>query len=90
MTSVEEALVDRINHLTVGLEGCLQEVNLLHQMLNIIASPPVVPIVTQGGWNVMPEIIILAGWKPPSGSSSRHIKRGSGSRCTSPTRHCGE
>ncbi|KAF5817997.1 hypothetical protein HanXRQr2_Chr02g0059641 [Helianthus annuus] len=67
MTSVEEALIDRINHLSVGLEGFLQEVNLLHQRLNILASPPMVPIVAQRGWNVMPEVIIPAGWNvmPP-------------------------
>ncbi|MFS8002381.1 hypothetical protein Hanom_Chr13g01201431 [Helianthus anomalus] len=62
MTSVEEALIDHINHLSVGLEGCLQEVNHLHQRLNILASPPMVPIVTQGGCNVMPEIVIPARW----------------------------
>ncbi|MFS7904585.1 hypothetical protein Hanom_Chr01g00037841 [Helianthus anomalus] len=67
MTSVEEALIDRINHFSVGLESFLQEVNLLHQRLNILTSPPMVPIVTQGGWNVMPEIIIPARWNviPP-------------------------
>ncbi|MFS8010404.1 hypothetical protein Hanom_Chr14g01296641 [Helianthus anomalus] len=70
MTSVEEALIDRINHLTVALESCLQEVNLLHQRLNILATPPMVQIVMQGDWNVMPEIIIPTGWdvlppKPP-------------------------
>ncbi|MFS7952227.1 hypothetical protein Hanom_Chr07g00604481 [Helianthus anomalus] len=62
MTGVEEALVDRINHLTVGLEGCLREVNLLHQRLNILASPPLVPIITQREWNVVPEDIITAEW----------------------------
>ena len=62
MTGVEEALVDRINHLTVGLEGCLREVNLLHQRLNLLASPPLVPIITQRAWNVVPEVIIPAEW----------------------------
>ncbi|MFS7906216.1 hypothetical protein Hanom_Chr01g00056691 [Helianthus anomalus] len=62
MTVVEEALVDRINHLTVGLEGCLREVNLLHQMLNILTSPPLVPVITQRAWNVVLEVIIPAEW----------------------------
>ncbi|MFS7946507.1 hypothetical protein Hanom_Chr06g00537071 [Helianthus anomalus] len=62
MTSVEEALIDRINHLSVGLEGCLQEVNLSHQRLNILASPPMVPIIAQRGWNVIPKVIIPARW----------------------------
>ncbi|KAJ0590434.1 hypothetical protein HanIR_Chr04g0197371 [Helianthus annuus] len=62
MTGVEEALVDRINHLTVGLEGCLREVNLLHQRLNLLASPPLVPVITQRAWNVVPEVIIPAEW----------------------------
>ncbi|MFS7961614.1 hypothetical protein Hanom_Chr08g00717201 [Helianthus anomalus] len=67
MTSVEESLIDRINHLTVGLKIYLQKVNILHQMLNILAMPPTVPIVTQGSWNVMPEIIIPTVWSnlPP-------------------------
>ena len=60
MTGVEEALVDRINHLTVGLEGCMREVNLLHQRLNLLASPPLVPVITQRAWNVVPEVIIPA------------------------------
>ncbi|KAJ0599582.1 hypothetical protein HanIR_Chr03g0106511 [Helianthus annuus] len=62
MTGVEEALVDRINHLTVGLEGCLREVNLLHQRLNLLASPPLVPVITQTAWNMVPEVIIPAEW----------------------------
>ncbi|MFS7895552.1 hypothetical protein Hanom_Chr05g00428661 [Helianthus anomalus] len=49
MTSVEEALIDCINHLMVGLENCLQEVNLLHQRLNILAMPPMVLIFPQEG-----------------------------------------
>ena len=62
LTSVEEALVDRVNHLTIGLEGCLQEVNLLHQRLNLLASPPLVPVITHRAWNVVPEVIIPAEW----------------------------
>ncbi|KAJ0590758.1 hypothetical protein HanIR_Chr04g0201021 [Helianthus annuus] len=62
MTGVEEAFVDRINHLTVGLEGYLREVNLLHQRLNILTSPPLVPIITQRAWNVVPEVIIPTEW----------------------------
>ncbi|MFS8007631.1 hypothetical protein Hanom_Chr14g01263321 [Helianthus anomalus] len=62
MTGVEEALVDRINHLTVGLEGCLREVNLLHQRLNILTSLPLVPIIIQKAWNVVHEVIIPAEW----------------------------
>ncbi|MFS8019979.1 hypothetical protein Hanom_Chr15g01410171 [Helianthus anomalus] len=62
MTSAEEAIIDRINHLTVGLENCLQEVNLLHQRLNILAMPPMEPIFPQGDWNLAQEIIIPTGW----------------------------
>ncbi|MFS7980843.1 hypothetical protein Hanom_Chr10g00943951 [Helianthus anomalus] len=62
MKGVEESLIDRINQLMVGLEGCLQEVNLLHQRLNILASPPMVPIVARREWNVVPEVIIPAEW----------------------------
>ncbi|MFS7990845.1 hypothetical protein Hanom_Chr11g01063681 [Helianthus anomalus] len=52
MTSVEEALIDRINYLMVGLENCLKEVNLLHQRLNILAMRPMEPIFPQeiGTW----------------------------------------
>ncbi|MFS7983397.1 hypothetical protein Hanom_Chr11g00974041 [Helianthus anomalus] len=76
MTGVEEALVDRINHLTVGLEGCLREVNLLHQRLNILASPPLVPIITQRAWNVVPEVIIPAEWYAMHPGPPRDILQG--------------
>ena len=45
MTSVEEVLIDRINYLTVGLENSFQEINLLHQRLNILVTPPMQPIL---------------------------------------------
>ncbi|MFS7986369.1 hypothetical protein Hanom_Chr11g01009501 [Helianthus anomalus] len=52
MTSVEEILIDRINYLTVGLENSFQEINLLHQRLNILALPPMEPIFPQEDWNL--------------------------------------
>ena len=76
MTGVEEALVDRINHLTVGLEGCLHEVNLLHQRLNLLASPPLVPIITQRAWNVVPEVVIPAEWYAMHQELPRRVVQG--------------
>ncbi|MFS8009960.1 hypothetical protein Hanom_Chr14g01291411 [Helianthus anomalus] len=47
MTSVEEVLINRINYLTVELESSFQEINLLHQRLNILTMPPMEPIFPQ-------------------------------------------
>ena len=52
MTSVEEVLIDRINDLTMGLESSFQEINLLHQRLNILVAPPMEPVLPQQDWNL--------------------------------------
>ncbi|MFS7995407.1 hypothetical protein Hanom_Chr12g01117551 [Helianthus anomalus] len=62
MTSVEEVLIDCINYLMVGLENNFQEINLLHQRLNIIAMPPMEPIFTQEDWNLAQEVVNPTGW----------------------------
>ncbi|MFS7912082.1 hypothetical protein Hanom_Chr02g00125671 [Helianthus anomalus] len=62
MTSVEEVLIDRINYLTVGLENSFQEINLLHQRLNILAMPPMEPIFPQEDWNLSQEVVNPTGW----------------------------
>ena len=62
MTSVEEVLIDRINYLTVGLENSFQEINLLHQRLNILAMPPMEPIFPQEDWNLAQEVINPTWW----------------------------
>ncbi|MFS7956038.1 hypothetical protein Hanom_Chr07g00649851 [Helianthus anomalus] len=50
MTGVEEALIDRINHLMVGLEGCFREVNLLHQRVDVVSK-----VIIPAEWYVMPQ-----------------------------------
>ncbi|MFS7967709.1 hypothetical protein Hanom_Chr09g00788971 [Helianthus anomalus] len=62
MTTVEEILIARINYLMVGLENSFQEINLLHQRLNILAMPPMEPIFPQKGWNLAQEVVNLTGW----------------------------
>ncbi|KAJ0615317.1 hypothetical protein HanIR_Chr02g0072741 [Helianthus annuus] len=62
MTSVEEVLIDRINYLTVGLENSFQEINLLHQRLNILVTPPMEPILPQEDWNVALGVNNPTGW----------------------------
>ncbi|KAJ0845558.1 hypothetical protein HanRHA438_Chr15g0715051 [Helianthus annuus] len=62
MTSVEEVLIDRINYLTVGLENSFQEINLLHQRLNILVTPPMEPVLPQEDWNLAPEVNNPTGW----------------------------
>ncbi|MFS7893585.1 hypothetical protein Hanom_Chr00s000988g01671051 [Helianthus anomalus] len=62
MTSVEEVLIDCINYLAVGLENSFQEINLLHQRLNILAMPPMEPIFPQDDWNLAQEVINPTGW----------------------------
>ncbi|MFS7931407.1 hypothetical protein Hanom_Chr04g00355611 [Helianthus anomalus] len=70
MTSVEEILIDRINYLTVGLENSFQEINLLHQRLNILFMPPMEPISPQEDWNLAQEVVNPTGWNdlPPEPS----------------------
>ena len=62
MTSVEEVLIDRINYLTVGLENSFQEINLLHQRLNILVTPPMEPILPQEDWNLALGVNNPTGW----------------------------
>ncbi|MFS7953510.1 hypothetical protein Hanom_Chr07g00619531 [Helianthus anomalus] len=62
MTSVEEVLIDCINYLTVGLENSFQEINLLHQRLNIINMPSMEPIFPQEDWNLAREVVNPIGW----------------------------
>ncbi|MFS7931583.1 hypothetical protein Hanom_Chr04g00357671 [Helianthus anomalus] len=62
MTSLEEILIDRINYLTVGLENSFQEINLLHQRLNILAMPPMEPIFPQEDWILAQEVVNPTGW----------------------------
>ncbi|MFS7998260.1 hypothetical protein Hanom_Chr12g01151591 [Helianthus anomalus] len=70
MTTVEELLIDRMNYLSMGLEDCFREINLLHQRLNILVMPPMEPIWRQEDWNLANEVIQPTGWddeipKPP-------------------------
>ncbi|MFS7912028.1 hypothetical protein Hanom_Chr02g00125021 [Helianthus anomalus] len=44
MTAVEEVLIKRVNYLSMALEDCFREINLLHLRLNILAVPPMEPI----------------------------------------------
>ncbi|MFS7998634.1 hypothetical protein Hanom_Chr12g01156221 [Helianthus anomalus] len=60
---VEEVLIDRVNYLSMGLEGCLWEINLLHQRLNILAMHPMEPIWSQEDWNLANEVIHPTGWE---------------------------
>ena len=62
MTSVEEVLIDRINYLTVGLENSFQEINLLHQRLNILVTPPMEPVLPQEDWNLAFGVNNPTGW----------------------------
>ena len=62
MTSVEEVLIDRINDLTMGLESSFQEINLLHQRLNILVAPPMEPVLPQQDWNLALGINNPTGW----------------------------
>ncbi|MFS7962799.1 hypothetical protein Hanom_Chr08g00730741 [Helianthus anomalus] len=62
MTLVDKVLIDRVNYLTMGLEDCFREINLLHQSLNILALPPMEPIFPQEDWNLANEIIQPTGW----------------------------
>ncbi|XP_022040587.1 transcription initiation factor TFIID subunit 11-like [Helianthus annuus] len=62
MTPIEEVLIDRINYLTVGLENSFQEINLLHQRLNILVTPPMEAIIPQGDWNLAQGVINPTGW----------------------------
>ncbi|KAJ0835175.1 hypothetical protein HanRHA438_Chr16g0752131 [Helianthus annuus] len=62
MTSVEEVLIDRINYLTVGLENSFQEINLLHQRLNILVKPPMEPVLPQEDWNLALGVNNPTGW----------------------------
>ncbi|MFS7929191.1 hypothetical protein Hanom_Chr04g00329561 [Helianthus anomalus] len=70
MASVEEVLIDRINYLTVRLENSFQEINLLHQRLNILAMPPMEPIFPQEDRNLAQEVVNPTGWDdlPPEPS----------------------
>ena len=63
MTSVEEVLIDRINYLTVGLENSFQEINLLHQRLNILVAPPMEPVLPQQDWNLALGVNNPTGWE---------------------------
>ena len=63
MTSVEEVLIDRINDLTVGLESSFQEINLLHQRLNILVAPPMEPVLPQQDWNLALGVNNPTGWE---------------------------
>ena len=62
MTSVEKVLIDRINYLTVGLENSFQEINLLHQRLNILVTPPMEPVLPQEDWNLALGVNNPTGW----------------------------
>ncbi|MFS7985212.1 hypothetical protein Hanom_Chr11g00995861 [Helianthus anomalus] len=62
MTAVEEVLIDRVNYLSMGLEDCFREINLLHQRLNILVMPPMEPIWPQEDWNLANEVIQPTGW----------------------------
>ncbi|MFS7978584.1 hypothetical protein Hanom_Chr10g00917151 [Helianthus anomalus] len=62
MTLVEEVLIDHVNYLTMGLEDCFREINLLHQRLNILALPPMEPIFPQEDWNLASEVIQPMDW----------------------------
>ncbi|MFS8001354.1 hypothetical protein Hanom_Chr13g01189411 [Helianthus anomalus] len=71
MTLVEEVPIGRVNYLTMGLEDCFREINLLHQRLNILALPPMEAILEQEDWNLANEVIQPMGWEfeilePPS------------------------
>ncbi|MFS7963489.1 hypothetical protein Hanom_Chr08g00738651 [Helianthus anomalus] len=63
MTLVEEVLINRVNYLSMGLENCFREINLLHQRLNILAMPPMEPIWPQEDWNLANEVIQPTGWE---------------------------
>ncbi|MFS8020013.1 hypothetical protein Hanom_Chr15g01410591 [Helianthus anomalus] len=57
MTTVEEVLIDRVNYLSMALEDFFREINLLHQGLNILVTPPMEPIWPQEDWNLANEVI---------------------------------
>ncbi|MFS7916965.1 hypothetical protein Hanom_Chr03g00183521 [Helianthus anomalus] len=60
--NVEEAVIDRVNYLTLALEDSFREINLLHQRLNILVMPPMEPILPQDSWNIAHEVINPTGW----------------------------
>ncbi|MFS7988986.1 hypothetical protein Hanom_Chr11g01041401 [Helianthus anomalus] len=62
MALVEEVLIDRVNYLTMGLEDCFREINLLYQRLSILVLALMVPIFPQEDWNLANEIIQPTGW----------------------------
>ncbi|MFS8033198.1 hypothetical protein Hanom_Chr17g01566681 [Helianthus anomalus] len=63
MTIVEEVLIYHVNYLSMGLEDCFREINLLHQRLNILAMPPMEPIWLQEDWNLTNEVIQPTRWE---------------------------
>ncbi|MFS7968203.1 hypothetical protein Hanom_Chr09g00794721 [Helianthus anomalus] len=70
MTMVEEVLIYRVHYLSLGLEDCFRDINLLHQRLNILAMAPMEPIWPQEDWNLANKVIQPTGWedeipKPP-------------------------
>ncbi|MFS7931232.1 hypothetical protein Hanom_Chr04g00353581 [Helianthus anomalus] len=59
----EEVLIDHVNYLSMGIEDCFKEINLLQQRLNILAMPPMEPIWPQEDWNLANEVIQPTGWE---------------------------
>ncbi|MFS7947637.1 hypothetical protein Hanom_Chr06g00550601 [Helianthus anomalus] len=62
MTAVEEVLIDQVNYLSMALEDCFREINLLHQRLNILVVPPMESIWPQEDGNLADEVIHPTGW----------------------------
>ncbi|MFS7912786.1 hypothetical protein Hanom_Chr02g00133971 [Helianthus anomalus] len=63
MAFVEKVLIDRVNYLSMGLEDCSREINLLHQRLNILDMPLMEPIWSQEDWNLAIEVNQPTGWE---------------------------
>ncbi|MFS8016523.1 hypothetical protein Hanom_Chr15g01369641 [Helianthus anomalus] len=62
ITAVEEVLIYRVNYLSMALEDCFREINVLHKRLNILVVPPMELIWPQEDWNVSNEVIHPTGW----------------------------
>ncbi|MFS7929004.1 hypothetical protein Hanom_Chr04g00327481 [Helianthus anomalus] len=63
MTLLKEVIIDNLNYLSMGLEDCLREINLLHQRLNILSMPPIELTWTQEDWNLANEVIQPTWWE---------------------------
>ena len=46
----------------MGLENSFQEINLLHQRLNILVTPPMEPVLPQEDWNLALGVNNPTGW----------------------------